>query len=123
MRKFQPRFVGPYPVIKQVSPVAYELELPNTWRIHPVFHVSLLKKYNQSDKFVSRQQPPPDPILVQDHQEYEVETILDKRKRYNRIEYLVKWKGYANYDSTWEPIANLANAQHAVDDFEKLQPK
>jgi hypothetical protein len=120
-RKFQPRFVGPYPVIQQVSPVAYKLELPVTWRIHPVFHVSLLKKYNQSDKFENRQATPPDPVLVEEHQEYEVESILDKRRWYNRAEYLVKWKGYPVYDSTWEPLTNLANAQQAVEDFEKLQ--
>ena len=85
--------------------------------------MSLLKRYNQSDKFENRQPTPPDPVLVQDHPEYEVETILDKRRRYNREEYLVKWLGYPVYDSTWEPLANLANARQAVDDFEKSLPK
>ena len=119
-RKFLPRFVGPYQIKKQVSPVAYELELPVNWRIYPVFHVSLLKRYKTSDIFNNRQEPP-EPVLVEDHVEYEVKKVLDKRKRYNRTEYLVKWQGYPDYDSTWEPITNLANAKQAIEDFEITQ--
>jgi hypothetical protein len=120
-RKFLPRFVGPYRIMKQISPVAYELELPATWRIHPVFYISLLKRHTKSDTFKDRQEPPPDPVLVEDHAEYEVEKVLDKRKRYNRTEYLVKWQGYPDYDSTWESVVNLRNARQAVEDFEKTQ--
>jgi hypothetical protein len=45
-KKFVPRFVGPFQIQKQYGPVAYQLELPPTWKIHPVFHVSLLKSYH-----------------------------------------------------------------------------
>jgi hypothetical protein len=36
------KFVGPYKIIKVISPVAYKLDLPSTLAIHPIFHVSLL---------------------------------------------------------------------------------
>ena len=57
--------------------------------------------------------------MVQDHIEYEVEKILDKRVRYRRTEYLVKWMGYPEYDATWEPAANLKNSQDLIQEFEQ----
>ena len=43
--KLSPRYVGPYEILKRVGKVAYELKLPNEFAsIHPVFHVSMLKK-------------------------------------------------------------------------------
>ncbi|GKC70174.1 hypothetical protein Tco_1116057, partial [Tanacetum coccineum] len=43
--KLNPRFVGPFKVIKRVGDVAYKLELPEELsRVHNTFHVSNLNK-------------------------------------------------------------------------------
>jgi hypothetical protein len=44
VEKLKPKFYGPYRVIKRISEVAYELDLPEGRNIHNVFHVSCLKK-------------------------------------------------------------------------------
>ena len=44
-RKLSHMYVGPYKILKRVGKVAYELELPaELAAVHPVFHISLLKK-------------------------------------------------------------------------------
>ena len=47
LRKLQRKFVGPFAVLEKISPMAYKLQLPTSWRIHDVFHTSLLREWKQ----------------------------------------------------------------------------
>ena len=121
LKKLQAKFISPYKVQTVISSTAYRLRLPHTLRIHPVFHISLLKQYNPTpEDFASRSTVPPPPVQVQDSQEpeYEVEAILDKRRHRRQVQYLVLWKGYPLHDATWEPLANLQYAQDLINKYE-----
>ena len=80
-KKLQPRYIRPYEVIEVISPVTYKLKLPETLAIHPVFHVSLLKTYQDNlQEFHDRIIKPPIPVITAEGQEeFEVEKILDQK--------------------------------------------
>ena len=42
--KLSPKYSGPYKVLQNIGTMAYKLELPASSRVHPIFHVSCLKK-------------------------------------------------------------------------------
>ena len=100
--KLAPRRYGPFKVTQVMSPVNYRLELPTQWSIHPVFHIDLLTPYRETITHgANYQRPPPD--LVNNKEEYEVETVLDSRKfgRRRCLQYLIKWKGYPDSNNQW----------------------
>ena len=47
-RKLKKRFVGPFKIEQKIGQQVYKLLLPETWKVHPVFHISLLKKWNMA---------------------------------------------------------------------------
>jgi Chromo (CHRromatin Organisation MOdifier) domain len=94
--KLGPKRYGPFPIIDVISPVVYRLQLPPHWRIHNVFHASLLTPYKEMEEHGRNfTEPPPD--LMEGEPEYEVEQIIDARKKgkAERLEYLLRWKGYS----------------------------
>ena len=97
---------GPFQIEKMVSPLAARLTLPRKWKIHNVFHVSLLEPYRTSEH---RAPPDPSKILreaddIEQSEEYDVEEVMSSRRQGRRILYLVKWLDYPERkDWTEEP--------------------
>jgi len=105
--KLAPKRYGPFKIIKEISPVAYQLALPLMWKIHNVFHASLLSPYRETTTYGPNfSRPPPD--LINDEEQYEVEQIRNHQHfGHNRtLQYLIYWKGYPDSDDTWESAAD-----------------
>jgi len=75
-QKLAPRFYGPYEVLERIGEVAYKLKLPESTKIHPVFHVSLLK---QSTGCLSQPQPLPTDLTEDSELLVEPEKVLTER--------------------------------------------
>jgi len=120
-KKLDWKRLGPYPVTKRLGLQAYRLQLPETMKIHPVFHVSLLEPY-KSSIIPGRTRDPAPPVIVNNEEEYEVQEILDSRIRRNRLFYKVRWIGYSPVHDSWEPIAAVKNAPKLVEAFHQRYP-
>src|SRR6266478_8411136 len=73
--KLTSKCLGLFKITKEISPVAYHLALPASWRIHNVFHASLLNPYHETTAHGPNfTHPPPD--LIKGEEEFEVERIV-----------------------------------------------
>jgi hypothetical protein len=121
-RKLSQQHVGPFAILEAIGPLAYRLDIPSTWKIHPIISVVHLKPA-PPDPF-NRDHPPP-PDIVQDdtgdHEEYEVEEVLDSRlvgRSRKRKQYWVKWKGWGPEHNQWIGEDDMSNARDLVEQFE-----
>jgi len=68
------------------------LELPPQFKIHDVFHVSLLEPYHEN-QIPKRHQKPPALVKIEGQEEFEVQEVLDSKRTRGKLLYLVYWRG------------------------------
>jgi hypothetical protein len=102
--KLSPRYVGPYPIVKRIGKVSYKLDLPlKLTGVHPVFHVSQLRKCVVAEKKV-----PAQALDVQETLEYlgYPVRILDWEEKSTRSTTTcfckVLWSNHSELEATWE---------------------
>ncbi len=111
--KFLGPYVSPFKVLEKKFPDIYKLELLENLRVHPIFHISLLKPISHDASRPNREhnsRPPPNFI----HHELEFEMKATKGAR---AEYLVKWKGYHPIEASWVNESDMEHAQEAIEKF------
>ncbi|KAI0502415.1 hypothetical protein KFK09_017364 [Dendrobium nobile] len=103
--KLSPRYFGPYEILDKIGAVAYRLKLPPSATIHPVFHVSQLRKaigeYATSVEL---------PTTLTEEMEVILEPLELKDVRLDQEgnkEVLIAWKGLPEFDATWEPFERM----------------
>ena len=88
-KKLQMKRTGPFEIKEVVSQTAFHLHIPPQWKIHPIFHASLLTNYTEtSEHGPNFLQPPPD--LIDSEEEYEVEVVLGHRGRPGCCTFLIR---------------------------------
>jgi len=116
--KLSPRRYGPFKVVSQISKVAYKLELPSTWKIHDIFHTSLLMPYKETDQHgLNFLEPPPE--ILDRELEWEIQKILKERSFgcWRKKQYLVRWKDYLPAHDSWVNAKDL-HAPELLSDFQ-----
>jgi hypothetical protein len=111
---------GPFPITHVISCTSYQLKLPSQWKIHNVFHATLLTPYKETP-LNGKQYQEPIPELINGQPEWEVEAILCVRRHRNQLQYLVRWKGFSEVHDSWEPAKDV-HTENLVEEFYKRHP-
>lgn len=101
--KLQNKYYGPFLITQKVGRSAYKLQFPEDVKIHPVFHVSQLKKH-------IRQKSIPSPHLPMVNEEGTIKTglaaVLQVRQvpRHNVpvVQWFIQWQNLSPEEATWE---------------------
>ncbi|KAK8461936.1 hypothetical protein SEVIR_1G118001v4 [Setaria viridis] len=107
-QKLSFKFYGPFKVLQRVGSVAYKLDLPVECRIHPVVHVSQLKKHVSATTPISSELPslpvdspaPVQPVALLDHR-------LIQHGSTSVSQVFVQWDCLPAALATWEEITDL----------------
>jgi len=131
-KKLDHKMQGPFEIEKVVSPNAVMLKLPRRWRLHNVFHVSLLEPYRVSSK-ASR--APPDPERVRNEADemdvdveegqWEIDEIMGSSyDQDGNVKYLTKWVGFPEEENwTEEPLEHfLGSGEGMIRAFHRKHP-
>jgi transposase InsO family protein len=102
------KFFGPYQVLAKVGSVAYKLALPASSTIHPVFHVSQLKKSVGHQHSVT--ESPPDSDL-----QWSIPVAILQRRTVpagasTKVQGLIRWSNMPDSLATWEDLIPLQQA-------------
>jgi hypothetical protein len=100
-----PPKIGPFRIVAKHPNDNYELALPNSWKVHPIFAREKIFEYRETDTPTQKdleEFPSPDP-----QEEYEDEKILDNDfDADNNLTVSIKWVEFEN--PTWRPITDLS---------------
>jgi hypothetical protein len=92
LEKLDHQRLNPFPIIKLIIVVVFQLKLLGSMKIHLMFHISLLEPYHAFIIQGKIHDPPP-PIEIDGEQEYEMEDILYSRIYNYQFQHLVHWHG------------------------------
>ena len=104
-----PKREGPFEIMDVLGPLTYQLNLPKTWKIHNVFHTSLLRQYRENKVYRANYKRPPAELDHEGQEVYNIEMILRHWKRGRGYQYYVKWEGYPITKASWEPEGSFSN--------------
>ncbi|CAJ0928232.1 unnamed protein product [Ranitomeya imitator] len=97
------KFVRHFKVVHFVDSAVVRLDIPSSWKINSVFHVSLLKKVETPDKVAMPSVPP-----IDEDYDFEILRILDSRWHRGGLQYLVYWKGFGPENNSWVKAVDLS---------------
>ena len=116
---------------RRVGDLAYELKLPDGWKIYLVISVEYLSLAPMDADDFGRVTLPPGPVAREsddEHEEpsFEIEAIRDAKVDGRgcggpRIKYLILWKGYGRHEDKWRSEEDLASAPDTLKEFQATE--
>ena len=103
LKKISNQWCSSFRIIKKIEKLVYKLELPLTWKIHPVISIAQIEPASSNNPYRQSKPDMSDGIEVDSKMQWIINRIINKRIKQihstgKQVEYLVQWEGY---NSNW----------------------
>ena len=116
-KKLSYKFTSSFKVIDVVKTQTYHLKLSKQWKIHSVFHISLLKLYYKNLSVVASNEM----ILMNENEKWEIKNIFKNKRKWEKLYYFVRWKNFSLCENNWIFKHYLTNAQKLLKQYHKRE--
>lgn len=122
--KLSDKNAGPFRIIRKICH-AYELQLPASYNIHPIFAPEKLRRAHKPGylPLTGQHMDHLPSVRIAGEEEWEVERILDSRLHYRKLQYKIWWNFHDRGDEKWYPARNVRNAPLKLQEFHQQYPK
>jgi len=116
------KYKDPFPILERVRKVAYKVQLPPKLKIHNVFHMSMLKPFHQDEEDPNRgvSQRALTGIVIEYDRKIEAilaHRMVSRKGGQSHTEYLVKWQGLSDTETSWEGEEQLWQYSEMIEDY------
>ncbi len=111
-KKLDHKYYESFEIEEFIKKQVYKLRLFHTFRIHNVFHVSLLKSYKERFDDVTTSFS----IMINEEKHDEIKLILNNKLYRKRLQYFVKWLNWSNIENQWIYAENV-QINELIQDF------
>jgi hypothetical protein len=102
-KKLDHKYYESFEIEEFIEKQIYKLRLFNTFRIHNVFHVFLLKSYKKRfDDIITSSS-----IMINEEKHDEIKLILNSRLYRKRLQYFVKWLNWSDIENQWVYVEDV----------------
>lgn len=119
LKKVDHKIIGLFNIIEKKN-ILLELQLPQTMKIHNVFHSNLLWKAS-IDLLTGQVNKPALPVIIKNKEKWEVENIFDTKSYQGKIQYWIKWTSW-DMDRNWYDVFGFDHFLKIIKDFYACYP-
>src|SRR5258706_3576190 len=108
-KKLAAKRLGPYTILENIGPASHRLDIPITWRVHNVFHASLLSRTKEDT--ITGRIPEAQPVVkILERELWVIDQFVNSRWFRGRFQLKIRWEDQNGKQDDWRDYSGVLQA-------------